>query len=56
MLNVIKLIQKKDIGTNDILIAVAFAVGTYIVCFVVLEVLRVLYEKRRSKLDDVGEE
>ena len=39
-----------------ILIAVAFAVGTYIVCFVVLEVLRVLYEKRRSKLDDVGEE
>ena len=56
VLNVIKLIQKKDIGTNDILIAVAFAVGTYIVCFVVLEVLRVLYEKRRSKLDDVGEE
>ena len=56
VLNVIKLIQKKDIGTNDILIAVVFAVGTYIVCFVVLEVLRVLYEKRRSKLDDVGEE
>ena len=56
VLNVIKLIQKKDIGTNDILIAVAFAVGIYIVCFAVLEVLRVLYEKRRSKLDDVGEE
>ncbi len=56
VLNVIKLIQKKDIGTNDILIAAAFAVGTYILCFAVLEVLRVLYEKRRSKLDDVGEE
>ena len=56
VLNVIKLIQKKDIGTNDILIAAAFTVGTYVVCFAVLEVLRLLYEKRRSKLDDVGEE
>ena len=56
VLNVIKLIQKKDIGTNDILIAAAFTIGTYVVCFAVLEVLRVLYEKRRSKLDDVGEE
>ena len=55
-LNVIKLIQKKDIGTNDILIAAAFTVGTYIVCFVALEALRLLYEKRRSRLDDVGEE
>ena len=56
VLNVIKLIQKKDIGTNDILIAAAFTIGTYVVCFAVLEVLRLLYEKRRSKLDDVGEE
>ncbi len=56
VLNVIKLIQKKDIGTNDILIAAVFTVGTYVVCFAVLEVLRLLYEKRRSKLDDVGEE
>ena len=56
VLNGIKLIQRKNISTNDILIAVAFTVGTYIVCFVVLEVLRILYEKRRSRLDDVGEE
>ena len=56
ILNVIKLIQKKNIDTNDILIAAAFTVGTYIACFAVLEVLRLLYEKRRSRLDDVGEE
>ena len=56
ILNVIKLIQKKDVSTNDILIAAAFTVGTYIVCFIVLEGLRILYEKRRSRLDDVGEE
>ena len=56
VLNVIKLIQKKSVDTNDILIAAAFTVGTYIICFVVLEVLRLLYEKRRSRLDDVGEE
>lgn len=55
-LNGIKLIQRKNITTNDILIAAAFTVGTYIVCFVVLEAFRTLYEKRRSKLDETGEE
>ena len=55
-LNVIKLVQKKDIVANDILIAAAFTAGTYIVCFAVLEVLRTAYEKRRQKLDETGEE
>ena len=56
VLNVIKLIQKQNINTNDILVTVGFTVGAYIACFVILEVFRALYEKRRSKLDETGEE
>ena len=56
VLNVIKLIQKKEISTNDILLGVGFTAAAYVLCFIVLEILRTAYEKRRQKLDDTGEE
>ena len=56
VLNGIKLVQKKSAGTNDILLAAVFTVAAYVFCFIVLEVLRTAYEKRRQKLDETGEE
>ena len=56
VLNVIKLIQKKEISTNDILLGIGFTAAAYVLCFIVLEILRTAYEKRRQKLDDTGEE
>ncbi len=56
VLNVIKLIQKKAIGTNDILLVIGFTAAAYVICFVVLEGFRTAYRKRRQKLDDTGEE
>ena len=55
-LNVIRLIQKKEDGTDDILLVAGITAGAYVICFVILEVLRTVYLKRRSRLDDVGEE
>ena len=46
----------KSAGTNDILLAAVFTVAAYVFCFIVLEVLRTAYEKRRQKLDETGEE
>ncbi len=56
VLSVVKLIQKKEIGTNDILLVIGFTAATYVICFVVLEGLRAAYKNRRQKLDETGEE
>ena len=47
---------RKRNAAVSIIPAAIIGVLNVIVCFAVLEVLRLLYEKRRSKLDDVGEE
>ena len=54
-INAFKMIQNNQLETNSILIAAAFAIAAYIGCFVILEVYRTAYNKRRKKLDDMDE-
>ena len=54
-INAFKMIQNNQLETNSILIAAAFAIVAYIGCFVILEVYRTAYNKRRKKLDDTDE-
>lgn len=56
VLNVIKLIQKQETGTSDILLTAGITAATYVICFAVLEGLRAAYKKRRQQLDETGEE
>ena len=51
VLNVVKLLKKPEVVTDDILAAVAFTAAAFAGCFIVLE----LYRNRRDKLDDVDE-
>jgi len=53
--NAFKMIQNNQLETNSMLITAAFAITAYIGCFVILEVYRTTYNKRRKKLDDIDE-
>ena len=53
--NAFKMIQNNQLETNSMLLAAAFAIAAYIGCFVILEVYRTTYNKRRKKLDDIDE-
>ena len=55
VLNMVKLLKKPDAGTNDILIAAAFVAAAFVICYIVLELFRFVYQNRRAKLDDVDE-
>ena len=55
VLNVVKLLKKPEVVTNDILAAVAFTAAAFAGCFIVLELFRFVYRNRREKLDDVDE-
>ena len=54
-INAFKMIQNDKLETNSMLLAAAFAIAAYIGCFVILEVYRATYNKRRKKLDDIDE-
>ncbi len=56
VIHIIKIVKNQEIKTNDILITVAVIVAAYAACFAVLELFRAVYQKRRSRLDDTGEE
>ena len=49
-------ILKKPIEFNTTIQIVVMCVGVYILCFALLEVFRLIYEKRRRKLDDIEDE
>lgn len=53
--NAFKMIQNNQLETNSMLLAAAFTIAAYIGCFVILEVYRTTYNKRRKKLDDIDE-
>ena len=56
VIHIIKIVKNQEIKTNDILITAAVVAAAYAACFIVLELFRTVYQKRRSKLDDTGEE
>ena len=56
VIHIIKIVKNQEIKTNDILIIAAVIAVAYVACFIVLELFRTVYQKRRSKLDDTGEE
>ena len=45
-------VLKKPIEFSTTIQIVAMCVGVYILCFALLEIFRLIYEKRRKKLDD----
>ena len=49
-------ILKKPIEFRSTIQIVAMCVGVYILCFALLEVFRLIYKKRRGKLDDIEDE
>ena len=54
-INAFKMIQNHKLETNSMLIAAALTIAGYIGCYVVLEIYRTAYIKRRKKLDDMDE-
>ena len=54
-INAFKMIQNHKLETNAILITAALMIAAYIGCFVILEVYRAVYIKRRKKLDEMDE-
>lgn len=49
-------ILQKPIEFHSTIQIVAMCIGVYILCFVLLEVFRLIYKKRRGKLDDIEDE
>ena len=56
IINVIRLAQKNGITAKALLIVAAIMIAAYAACFVILELFRASYNKRRSELDDTDEE
>ena len=54
-IHIFKMTQSNRIETRSLLITAAIAVAVYVGCFVILEVLRLAYDKRRAALDDIDE-
>lgn len=50
------LILRKQISLMPILVILLVMVVVYVLCFALLEGMRVLYQKRRDKLEDVDDE
>ena len=53
--NAFKMIQNNKLEPNSLLIAAVLMIASYIGCFVILEVYRSAYNKRRKKLEDIDE-
>ncbi len=54
-IHIFKMIQSNSMETKPLLITVAVAVAVYAGCFVILEVFRIAYNKRRAALDNIDE-
>ena len=54
-IHIFKMTQSNRIETRSLLITAAIVVAVYVGCFVILEVLRLAYDKRRAALDDIDE-
>ena len=54
-IHILKMIQRNSMETKPLLITAAVAVAVYAGCFVILEILRIAYNKRRAALDDIDE-
>ena len=55
-LNGVKLVKTGKTDAGSLLTAIAISAATFLACFVVLELFRATYNKRRSELDDIDEE
>ncbi len=55
-LNGVKLVQNGKTDAGSVLTALAISAAAYLACFIVLEVFRAAYDKRRAKLDGAGDE
>ena len=54
-IHIFKMIQGNHMEAKSLLITAAIAVAVYVGCFVILEVLRAAYHKRRTALDKIEE-
>ena len=54
-IHIFKMIQGNRMEAKSLLITAAIAVAVYVGCFVILEVLRAAYHKRRTALDKIEE-
>ena len=55
VINGIKMIQNNKTDANSLLFTAAIIVAVYAGCFILLEVFRITYSKRRAALDDIGD-
>ena len=54
-IHIFKMIRSNRLETKGLLITAAVAAAVYAGCFVILEALRIAYDKRRAALDDTDE-
>ena len=55
-IRVYKLIQRGEVQSKSLLIALGISAAVYALCFGILEFFRAAYNKRRSALDDIPDE
>ena len=56
VINVIRLAQNNGITAKALLLTAAITLAAYAACFMILELFRAFYNKRRAELDDTDEE
>ena len=56
VINVIQLAQNNGITAKALLLTAAIMIAAYAACFMILELFRAFYNKRRAELDDTDEE
>lgn len=49
-------VLKQEIRPNLIIQIFVIMLAVYVICFVILEILRVIYKKRRDKLEDIDDD
>ncbi len=54
-INVFKMIQNNKMETKSLLLTAAIIAAVYAGCFILLEVFRITYSKRRAALDDIDD-
>lgn len=56
IINVTRLAQKNGITAKTLLNVAAIMIAAYAACYIILELFRASYNKRRAELDDIDEE
>ncbi len=56
VINVIRLAQKNGITAKALLIVAGIMIAAYAACYIILELFRASYNKRRAELDETDEE